>query len=86
MNGKFLVMDKAANMPSSCWGTYRRVAVVELEPGFDDYPKMISTRARGVKRVVKTWERRHVGTTSRCAFERALSEALDMARALENSA
>ena len=79
---RFIVMDASAHMPNSCWGRYRRVAVVELEPGFDGYPKMISNRARGVKRVVSTWERQNVGTTSRCAFERAYTDACEMAREL----
>jgi hypothetical protein len=45
---RYIIMTASAKMPSSCKGTYRRVAVVELEPGFTGVPKMISARARGV--------------------------------------
>lgn len=31
---------------------YRKLALVELEPGFNERPKMISDRAKGVKRVI----------------------------------
>ena len=86
----FIVMTASARMPSSCWGHYRRVAVIEMD---DDWlavqrmrdviegrrprrgPAMISERARGVVRIVATWERRHVGSTERCAYIRAIGEA-----------
>ena len=71
----YVVMSASAQMPSSCWGTYRRVAVVEIERGA--VPKMISLRARGVVRVLRTWERLNVGCTSKCAYARALAEAYD---------
>jgi hypothetical protein len=76
---RYIVMHACAPMPTSCWGEYRRVAVVELEPGFDGRPKFIGEHARGVARVVKTWEKMHVGSTSRCAFQKALSSAKEMA-------
>lgn len=78
----FVVLDKAAKMPNSCWGKYRRVAVLEVRAG--SIPAMISRRARGVVRVVATWERCNVGKTDRCAFDRALSEAHDLARQLNS--
>ncbi len=49
--------------------------MVELEPGYEGYPAMISARARGIKRVVGTWERLHCGKTDRCAYGRAYREA-----------
>ena len=82
----YIVQSAAANMPSSCRGTYRRVAVLEISP--DDLPesetrpRMISAHARGVVRVVETWERCNVGSTSRCAYERAWTEAEEMAAEL----
>ena len=47
---------------------YRKMAVVEVEPGYgpDRIPKMISARARGVVRVVDC-ATLHVGTTDRSA-------------------
>jgi len=76
---KHIVMTAAAPMPASCWGRYKRVAVVELEAGFDAMPKMISPRARGINRVVRTWESLNVGSTDRCAYRVALAEAAEMA-------
>lgn len=76
---RFVVVSAAAAMPSSCWGRYRRVAVVEVDPArLPDgaaTPRMISERARGVVRIVRTWERLNVGATDRCAFGRAMAEA-----------
>lgn len=83
MQTEYVVKTAAAAMPSSCWGTYRRVAVLEIEAGTT--PAMISTHARGVVRVVQTWEKRHVGRTSRCAYERALAEAEAMAARLNEA-
>lgn len=79
---RFIVMTGAARMPLHCKGRYRRVAVVELQPGYIGYPAMIATHARGVARVVKTWERLHVGKTDRCAYARALADAWALADAL----
>jgi len=45
----YVVKSSAARMPASCWGTYRRVAVLEVVRGTT--PRMISTRATGVVRV-----------------------------------
>lgn len=82
MNVEYVVKCSAAPMPSSCWGTYRRVAVLEIDADVvaeHGFPRMISTHARGVLRVVETWERLNVGTTERCAYERALVEAENLA-------
>ena len=80
---RYIVRHACAKMPSSCRGTYRRVAVLEVEDDCDDSkPLMISARARGVVRVVETWEGLNVGKTHRCAFSRALAEANELARRL----
>jgi len=80
----FITISKAARMPSSCWGAYRRIAVIEVDDGVVDV-KMISERARGVLRVVRTWERLHVGTSGRCAFRRAMAEAIDLEHQLNEA-
>jgi len=72
---RYVVMTAVAKMPTSCWGRYRRVAVLELEPGFEGSPKFISERARGVARVVATWEKCNVGERKRSAYVRALAAA-----------
>ncbi len=81
---RYIVMDAAACMPANCWGRYRRVGVVEIEPGAE--PRMLSERARGVISVVQTWERLNHGTTDRCAYRVALAEAEALARALNKGA
>ena len=77
----YVVAESAACMPSSCWGRYRRVAVLEMADGAPA-PKMISERARGVVRVVRTWEKRADGLTERCAAARARVEAAALVRDL----
>lgn len=69
----YVVMSASAKMPTSVKARYMRCAVVELQPGFEGYPKMISERARGVARIVQTWERQHVGSSGSegTAFARA---------------
>jgi hypothetical protein len=78
-NQKYMVLTASTTPASSCRGTYARVGLVELEPGFVGRPKMISERARGVLQVVETWENCNVGKTDRCAFSRAKIEAEEMA-------
>ncbi len=78
---KFIVKSSAARMPPSCWGTYRRVAVLEVTVDAPE-PRMISGRARGVVGVVRTWERLHVGRTGRCAYQVAMREAAELAAML----
>jgi len=68
-----IVKTARAEMPGSCWGRYGRVAVLEVEPDVADVA-MISARARGVRRIVRLWDRRHVGGP-RSAFTVALREA-----------
>jgi hypothetical protein len=79
----FIVMHRSAHMPSSCRGQYRRVGVVETDLPIGQEPKMLSTHARGVVKIVKTWERlNHTTGGPRTAFSRALTEALEMASKL----
>lgn len=77
----FTVLTASARTGATFYGQYRRVAVVELTAP-DAQPRMISTRARGVKRIVRTWERLSVGKTARCAYRRALADAGNLAAAL----
>lgn len=72
----YVILDKAA---AGCgtWGTYRRVAVVEIEPGAD-MPRMISTRCRGVVRIVRLWDKLNVGATEKCAYSKALCAAREL--------
>ncbi len=82
---KFIVKSSTARMPQSCWGTYRRVAVLEVAVDAPE-PRMISERARGVIAIVRTWERRSVGSTARCAYQVAMREAAELAAALNEEA
>ena len=78
----YIVMTASEAMPSTCWGRYGKVAVVELTDGFDGRPKMISPRARGIERVVKEWRRLNKGSSLHCAFEKAKAEAEELVRKL----
>ena len=77
---EYIVQTASAHMPNSCRGQYRRVAVMEINQGAA--PTMISERARGVIRIVRTWEKQHVGKTPRCAYRRALADAETLASSL----
>lgn len=81
----YLIMTASASMPSSCKGSYSRIALVELEQGFTERPKMISTRAKGLKRIVAEWgpvPSRY--KTERAGFPQAMKEAEALKTKLEN--
>ena len=84
MKTQFIVQSASAHMPNKVRHPYRRVAVLEVVIGAQ--PKMISRRARGVVRIVETWERLNVGLTARCAYQRALAEATALAAKLNSAA
>ena len=76
---KFIVRTASAKMPACCWGRYGKVAVLELNEGFDASDvTMISEHARAVKRIVALWDKLNIGKTERCAFAIAKSEAWEM--------
>ena len=77
----YIVVEKSAKMPTSCWGRYVRLGLLVVDPAEipEGGPRMISDRARGVVRVVTTRERCHVGRTDRCAAARARAELEDLA-------
>jgi hypothetical protein len=79
MNGRqdmaYIIMEASAKMPSSCKGHYVRIGVVELDDGFEGTPKMLSERAKGVARIVETWESVHKGKGIRDAYSVAIKEA-----------
>ena len=81
---KFLVMTAAAKVSGAAKkGNYKRIAVVEAEG--DTVPAMISERAKGLVRIVQTWERLSVGKTDRCAFAVAMVEARALAATLNEA-
>ena len=91
----WIVMTSSAKMPSSCWGKYYNVALVHINQEYTAKglrPKMISDRARGVSKLstmrsaVIEMGRHHVGTTYRCAYNRAMTEAAKRAHRLNNLA
>lgn len=82
---RFIVMTASAQVPASWRGIHRRVAVVELEPGFEGLPAMISERAKGVVRIVDAWEKLRVGKTARSEYARALVEAEALAAQLNSN-
>ena len=81
----YIVMTSVARRP----GRYRNIAVVQLTPEYaaeSRRPAMISTRAPGVLRIIRYFGTQHVGTTSRCEYQRALSEAKQIAERLNRQA
>lgn len=83
----WIVMTSSAKMPSSCWGRYRNVALVQLTQEYTSRgqtPKIISTHARGVLRIVHMG-RHNAGKTAKCAYARTVAEAKRRAHELNNS-
>jgi hypothetical protein len=64
-------------------GSYRKMAVVELEDDFEGRPKMISERARGVVRVVANVTA-HMGSTMRSYGYRERIRLKELADDLNN--
>jgi len=79
----YIVQTASENMPSSCWGRYGRVAVLEVDAHLDSV-SMISERARGCRRVVEEWNRCNIGKTMNSAYYRAIDEAEELADRLNS--
>lgn len=79
----WLVMTASAQMPASCKGRYRKIALIELtEAGANDYakgwrPVRIDPRILGIKKIEKLGPY-HVGQTDRGAYQKALAEATQL--------
>jgi hypothetical protein len=77
-------MTAQARKPASCkFGNYGRVALIETN---GSAPKQIHPNHKAVKRIIKTWEMRNVGSTEKCAFRIALKEAREICENLNNVA
>ncbi len=81
METHYIVQTARAQMPGSCWGSYRRVAVLEVPKGVKEV-RQISERDPQVLSVEATWEKCNVGTTPRSAYGKALAEAMKLAAEL----
>ena len=73
-----LVVSSAC-MPNSCWGVYKRIAVLRIDhherpAGF---MPVIIRETRGVK-IERLWDKLHVGKTDHCAFKVALRKATEL--------
>ena len=80
--GKYQVIMSACTPSSRCWGTYRRVGVLELQSD-DCRPALsISDHPARVRRIVRCWDNCNHGTTDRCASAVAMKQALDLAQRL----
>lgn len=85
MQTEYVVRTSCApSKPSWKWKHNRRhVAVLEVDAGTE--PKMISTRARGVRRIVAVWSTCYVSRTGTpCQYSRAIAEAKALAWRLED--
>jgi len=73
----YLMMIRSAKVSGRArqYGPYKHVAIVEIEPGLDAEPTMISERARGVRRVVRdsggVWAG---GKTDRAAWPQVVAD------------
>lgn len=76
---QFVLIDSSARSKGK-WGEYRRLALLEVEDGY--IPKMISTRPKGVIRVVRDWGRLHARGVN-TEYSRALTEATALKTFLE---
>lgn len=70
---RFIVMTAQAAMPRSCYGNYRKVAVVETD-GIH-MPRQIHPNHNAVKRIVACFDRLNVGRTERSAYYVCLAKA-----------
>lgn len=81
------VLVRAAPMPRRCFGRYVRVGVALVDPAqLPDgrrEPRMLSSRARGVVEVVRTWERCHSGKGVRDAASTAIRDARELTSRLD---
>jgi hypothetical protein len=87
MSTMYIVMTAAAKMPSSCWGNYRRVAVVKVltyDYNRGNGPKQINSQHKACLRVVDLGHH-SVGKTERCAYAQALKRAKELAYRLNNA-
>lgn len=78
-NTTYVVRVSCAKMPSSCWGRYVHVAVIEVVDGYK--PTQIRD-VKGKARVVRVWSRCHDGQTKRCASAKAIRAAEALAAEL----
>ena len=67
-----VVVSSCAAMPNSCWGIYRRAALVEIPRSLHHIAAIDSRRLT----IVTSREKLNVGSTTRCAFARALTELI----------
>lgn len=88
---EYVVRTSSAHMPTSCWGRYENVALLEVVRG--TVPAMISARARGVVRIVDYIGKLHSGSGSprtaaaqTVAEFRAQADELNAARGAEREA
>ena len=77
---EFVVMSASTKCPAK-FGIYKKVAILEVRKGWlvDGKPERIDTRALGVVRIAWERDRLNYGSTSACAFDRALAEAHELA-------
>jgi len=84
----WIVMTSSANMPSSCRGRYRNVAVVQLTQeatARNLLPSRIDARDKRIVRIAHLGHH-SVGSTDRCAYAQAVKRAEAMAYERNNRA
>lgn len=81
----YVIAEASARVPSSCWGRYRRIAVVAVPPHVA-FPSAIDERRRDVIEIDMIWERLHVGKTDRDAYTRGYRAAQERCKQLNRLA
>lgn len=86
----WIVMTSSANMPASCRGNYRNVALVRVHPyagetAHERMPLRIDIRDKAVLQIVHMGQH-SVGKTPRAAYQRTKAEAERRATELNNAA
>lgn len=74
----YYVKVSAAQMPSNCYGKYKRVALVKIKNGSNRLPIRISPLDKSVDHILMLWDKVNVGITSRSAYSRVLTEAMSI--------
>lgn len=91
----WLVMTSSAKMPGTCWGQYRRVALVNVPYWLANQgwrPAMISDRSRGIvtphgmRSGIIDMGHHNVGKNIRSAYARTVAAAEARAQRLNNTA
>lgn len=76
INTEWILKTSSAKMPSSCRGIYKKLAIMEVEKGYE--PPSISLRHKQVKQIFKLWEPLFQGKTEKSEYFRYKKKAEEL--------